>query len=73
MNRQLFPTEEFVLTLQGFTAGPHDQRMRVSNLEPKTIRYRQELSELTDGPPYGETDIVESYALNFGPRAMYFA
>lgn len=65
VNRQLFPTEDFVLTLQGFTAGPHDQRMRIGNLEPNSTGYRQELSELDDGLPYGETDIVASYALKF--------
>lgn len=65
VNRQLFPTEDFFLTLQGFTAGPHDQRMRIGNLESNTTGYRQELSELKDGLPYGETDLVASYALKF--------
>jgi hypothetical protein len=55
VSRQLFPADDFVLTLRGFTAGPHDQRMRMGNLEPK----------ITGGLPYGETDIVASYALKF--------
>lgn len=65
VNRQLFPTESFVLILQGFTAGPYDQRVRMGNLEPNTTGYRPELSELKDGLSYGETDIVASFALKF--------
>lgn len=65
LNRQLFPEEDFFITLQGFSAGPHDQRMRIGNLEPNTSGYRPEFSELQDGLPYGETDIVASYALRF--------
>lgn len=40
MNRKIFPTEDFVLTLQGFTVGPLDQHMRIGNLEVNTTGYR---------------------------------
>ncbi|MEX2746379.1 hypothetical protein AB3480_35460 [Rhizobium mongolense] len=65
VNRKLFPTEDFVLTLRGFTATPHDQHLRIGNLDSQTTGYRDEFSELPEGIPYGETDIVASYALKF--------
>lgn len=65
INRHLFPNEDFVLTLQGFTAGPHDQQTRMGNLEPQTTAYHRDFSELDDKLPYGETDIVASFALKF--------
>lgn len=65
INRKLFPTDDFVLTLQGLTAGPHDQQGRIGNLEPNLTDYRQEFSNLDHDFVYGETDIVASYALKF--------
>lgn len=65
MNRRLFPTEDFVITLQGYTAGPYDQSTRMGNLEPNVKDYRPEFSELENELPYGETDVVASYALKF--------
>ncbi|KAK4152717.1 hypothetical protein C8A00DRAFT_44257 [Chaetomidium leptoderma] len=65
MNRRLFPTEDFVIVLQGFTAGPLDQQLRTGGLEAMTTGYRPELSELQEDLPYGETDIVASYAMKF--------
>jgi hypothetical protein len=65
LNKKLFPNDEFVITLQGFTAGPLDQLTRTGNLEVHTTGYRREFSELPEGLPYGETDIVASYAMKF--------
>ena len=65
MNRRLFPTEDLVLVLQGYTAGPYDQSTRIGKLESSVQDYRPELSELDDELPYGETDVVASYALKF--------
>ncbi|KAK4161180.1 hypothetical protein QBC43DRAFT_380873 [Cladorrhinum sp. PSN259] len=65
MNKKLFPEEEFVIVLQGFTAGPLDQGLRTAGIEAATTGYRPELSELVEGLPYGETDIVASWAMKF--------
>ena len=65
LNRKLFPDDDLVLTLKGFSAGPYDQQSRIGKLDRRTAGYQQELSELKEGVPYGETDIVASYALKF--------
>ena len=65
LNRKLFPTDDFVLTLRGFTAGPLDQRMRMGNIEENTTGYQEMLSELKDGLPCGETDVAASYAMKY--------
>ncbi|KAG6041156.1 hypothetical protein E4U41_005794 [Claviceps citrina] len=65
LNKSLFPDEDFVLALQGFTAGPLDQPARTANLEQRVTGYRREFSELQEGLPYGETDIVASFAMKF--------
>lgn len=65
VNRRLFPTDDLVLSLNGFTAGPFDQHNRMGNLDSKTAGYQSYLSELKCDLPYGETDIVASYALRF--------
>lgn len=65
VNRRLFPTDDLVLSLNGFTAGPFYQHNRMGNLDSKTAGFQSYLLELKCELPYGETDIVASHALRF--------
>lgn len=66
MNRRIYSEDEFCLRITGFAAFPKDQEKRLPlGIMNKLDNYLQHMASFDSGFPYGETDIVASFALCF--------
>ncbi|MCA1476786.1 hypothetical protein [Bradyrhizobium sp. NBAIM08] len=66
MNRRIYGEDELSLRITGFSAFPKDQEKRLPlSILNRLDNYFEHMAKFDSGRPYGETDIVASFALCF--------